>query len=63
VIEARERFTTNLIDVLETAAGDLVLADANEEGAGMLALDIRRQLSTAALSLAAQGDRNVLQLF
>ena len=35
----------------------------NEEGANLLALQTRQQLSTTALSLAAQADQNVLRLF
>ena len=42
---------------------NLTLADTNEEGANLLALQTRQQLSTTALSLAAQADQNVLRLF
>ena len=56
-------FTKNLINTLQTGADNLVLADTNEEGANMLALQTRQQLSTTALSLAAQADQAVLRLF
>ena len=39
------------------------LADANEEGANLLALQTRQQLSTTALSLASQASQAVLRLF
>ncbi|MEP3477605.1 MAG: flagellin, partial [Hyphomicrobiales bacterium] len=63
VVETRQDFTKNLINVLETGAANLTLADTNEEGANLLALQTRQQLSSTALSLASQADQNVLQLF
>ncbi|NRA89498.1 MAG: flagellin, partial [Rhizobiales bacterium] len=39
------------------------LADINQEGANMLALQTRQQLSTTALSMASQADQSVLSLF
>jgi flagellin-like hook-associated protein FlgL len=63
IVQARQDFTKNMISVLQIGADNLVLADTNEEGANMLALNTRQQLSTTALSLAAQADQNVLRLF
>lgn len=63
VVEVRQDFTKNLINTLETGAANLTLADSNEEGANLLALQTRQQLSTTALSLASQADQNVLRLF
>jgi flagellin-like hook-associated protein FlgL len=63
IVQARQDFTKNLISVLQIGSDNLVLADTNEEGANMLALNTRQQLSTTALSLAAQADQNVLRLF
>ena len=63
VIQARQDFTKHLISTLQTGADGLTLADPNEEGANMLALQTRQQLSSTALSLATQADRNVLRLF
>ena len=63
VVETRQDFTMQLINVLETGAANLTLADTNEEGANLLALQTRQQLSSTALSLASQADQNVLQLF
>ena len=63
VVEIRQEFTRNLIVTLETGASNLTLADANEEGANVLALQTRQQLSSIALSLASQADQQVLRLF
>jgi flagellin-like hook-associated protein FlgL len=63
VVEVRQDFTKNLINTLETGAANLTLADTNEEGANLLALQTRQQLSSTALSLASQADQNVLRLF
>ena len=63
VVETRQNFTNELINVLETGAANLTLADTNEEGANLLALQTRQQLSSVSLSLASQADQNVLRLF
>lgn len=63
IVETREDFTNNTINTLETGAANLTLADTNEEGANLTALQTRQQLSTTALSLATQADQNVLRLF
>lgn len=63
VVETRQDFTKSLINVLETGAANLTLADTNEEGANLLALQTRQQLSSTSLSLASQADQNVLRLF
>ena len=62
-IQIRSDFTTATINTLQTGAAALVAADSNEEGANLLALQTQQSLSTTALSLSAQSDRNVLKLF
>jgi flagellin-like hook-associated protein FlgL len=62
-VQIRQDFTKSMINTLKTGADSLTLADTNEEGANLLALQTRQQLSSTALSLAAQADRNVLRLF
>ena len=62
-VQTRQDFTKNLVNTLQTGADNLVLADTNEEGANLLALQTRQQLSTTALSLSAQADQAVLRLF
>ena len=63
IVQTREDFTENLINVLEEGADKLTLADMNEEGANMLALQTRQQLAVNSLSLASQASQAVLQLF
>ncbi|MGH6767573.1 MAG: flagellin [Xanthobacteraceae bacterium] len=63
VVQVRQDFMKSMINALLTGADNLVLADTNEEGANLLALQTRQQLSTTALSLAAQASQNVLRLF
>jgi flagellin-like hook-associated protein FlgL len=62
VVQIRQDFTRQLIDVLETGAGNLTLADTNREGANLLALQTRQQLSSTSLGIAARADQAVLQL-
>jgi flagellin len=61
-VSIREDFTKDLINTLQTGADNLVLADTNEEGANLLALQTRQSLSTTALSMASQADQAVLRL-
>jgi flagellin-like hook-associated protein FlgL len=62
-VQIREDFTKSMVSTLQTGSDNLTLADSNEEGANLLALQTRQQLSSTALSLAAQADQNVLRLF
>jgi flagellin-like hook-associated protein FlgL len=62
-VQVRQDFTKATINTLQTGSSDLTLADSNQEGANLLALQTRQQLSTTALSLASQADQNVLKLF
>jgi flagellin-like hook-associated protein FlgL len=63
IVQVRQEFTRSMINTLEVGADNLTLADANEEGANLLALNTRQQLSQTALSLAAQAQQAVLRLF
>ncbi len=63
VVQNREDFTENLINVLTEGADKLTLADMNEESANMLALQTRQQLAINSLSLASQAAQSVLKLF
>ncbi|ODT56198.1 MAG: hypothetical protein ABS59_01970 [Methylobacterium sp. SCN 67-24] len=63
VVQTRQDFTKNLVNTLTQGADNLVLADSSEEGAKLLALQTRQQLSQTALSLASQADQAVLRLF
>jgi flagellin len=62
-VQIRQEFTKAMINTLQTGSDSLTLADPNEEGANLLALQTRQQLSTTALSLASQASQAVLRLF
>ena len=63
IVQTREDFTDNVINVLTEGADNLTLADMNEESANMLALQTRQQLGVNSLSLASQASQAVLKLF
>ncbi len=63
VATTRQDFTKEAIKLMKIGADNLVVADLNEEGANLLALQTRQQLSTQALSLASQSDQAILRLF
>ena len=63
IIQVRQDFTTQTINTLESGADDLTVADANQEGANLLALQTRQQLGVTSLSLASQSEQSVLRLF
>jgi len=63
VVNARQAFTTSMINTLTTGADSLTLADMNEEGANMLALQTQQSLGVTALSLSSQAAQSVLKLF
>jgi flagellin-like hook-associated protein FlgL len=62
-VQVRQDFTKQMIATLQNGSADLTLADSNAEGANLLALQTRGQLSTTALTLATQSDQSVLRLF
>jgi flagellin len=62
-VQIRQDFTKAMINTLQSGSDSLTLADSNEEGANLLALQTRQQLSTTALSLASQASQAVLKLF
>ena len=63
IIQNRQDFTENLINVLTEGADKLTLADMNAESANMLALQTRQQLAVNSLSLSSEAARGVLLLF
>ena len=63
VVQTRQDFTKSMINTLQAGSASLTLADTNQEGANLLALQTRQQLSSTALSFASQADQNVLRLF
>ncbi|MDP9126661.1 MAG: flagellin [Pseudomonadota bacterium] len=63
LIQTRQDFTTNLINSLQTASDNLVLADTNQEGANLQALQAQNQLGIVALGISGQLAQAVLRLF
>ncbi len=63
LLQTRLEFTENYVNTLETGAGKLTLADLNEEGANLLALQTRQQLGIQALAFAGQAEQGILALF
>ena len=62
VVQIRQDFNKNLINVLQTGASNLTLADPNEEAANSQALSTRQSIAVSALSLANTSQQSVLQL-
>ncbi|WP_426419277.1 DUF1522 domain-containing protein [Bradyrhizobium genosp. A] len=62
VVQVRQDFNKNLINVLQTGSSSLTLADTNEEAANSQALSTRQSIAVSALSLANQSQQSVLQL-
>jgi flagellin len=62
IVQIRQDFNKNIINVLQTGSSNLTLADSNEEAANSQALSTRQSIATSALSLANQAQQNVLQL-
>jgi len=63
IIQNREDFTKELINTLVEGSDKLTLADKNEEGAKLLALQTSQALGIQALALASQSNQSVLRLF
>ncbi|SDR85477.1 flagellin [Bradyrhizobium canariense] len=62
IVEIRQDFNKNLINVLQTGASNLTVADPNEEAANSQALSTRQSIAVSALALANQSQQSVLQL-
>lgn len=63
LLSTRLEFTTEYVSTLTKGAAKLTLADINEEGANLLALQTRQQLGISALSFAGQAEASILALF
>ena len=62
IVQTRQDFSKNLINVLQTGSSNLTLADTNEEAANSQALSTRQSIAVSALALANQSQQSVLQL-
>lgn len=63
LIQTRQDFTTNLINSLQQASNNLVLADTNQEGASLQALQAQDQLGIVSLGISGQLAQAILRLF
>lgn len=63
VIDIRGDFNARLRNTLQSGAARLTLADPNEEGANLLALEMRTSLAAASFSITQRSDAGVLRLF
>jgi flagellin len=62
IVQIRQDFNKNLINVLQSGASNLTLADTNVEAANSQALSTRQSIAVSALALANQSQASVLQL-
>ncbi|SHH68384.1 flagellin [Bradyrhizobium erythrophlei] len=62
IVQIRQDFNKNLINVLQTGSSNLTLADPNQEAANSQALSTRQSIAVSALALANQSQQSVLQL-
>ena len=62
IVQIRQDFNKNLIDVLQTGSSNLTLADTNQLAADSQALSTRQSIAVSALALANQSQSSVLQL-
>jgi len=62
IVQIRENFSKNLINVLQTGSSNLTLADTNEEAANSQALSTRQSIAVSALALSNTSQQSVLQL-
>jgi flagellin len=62
IVQIRQDFSKNIINVLQTGSSNLTLADTNEEAANSQALSTRQSIAVSALALANQSQQSVLQL-
>jgi len=62
IVQIRQDFSKNLINVLQTGSSNLTIADTNEEAANSQALSTRQSIAVSALALANQSQQSVLQL-
>ncbi|MEG3618317.1 flagellin [Magnetovibrio sp. PR-2] len=63
LLQTRLEFTEAYVSTLDEGGSKLTLADINEEGANLLALQTRQQLGIQSLSFAGQAEQSVLGLF
>ena len=63
ILQVRLDFTENYVNILTEGADKLRLANLNEEGANLLALQTRQALGIQSLAFAGQSEQAILGLF
>jgi flagellin-like hook-associated protein FlgL len=63
VLSIRADFTKSYTQILKAGSEALTLADLNEEGANLTALQTRQQLGVVSLSITVQSEQSILRLF
>jgi flagellin len=63
VVSTRQDFTDKMIDTLQSASDNLVLADTNEESANLQALQTRNSLAVISLGISNTAQQAILRLF
>jgi len=62
IVQIRQDFSKQLINVLQSGSTNLTIADTNEEAANSQALSTRQSIAVSALALANQSQQSVLKL-
>ncbi|HAE03610.1 MAG TPA: flagellin-like protein, partial [Rhodospirillaceae bacterium] len=62
ILQTRLDFTNEYVNTLQGGSDKLTLADLNEEGANLVALQTRQQLGIQSLSIAGQQQQAILAL-
>ncbi|MGL4811026.1 MAG: hypothetical protein ACRCXM_04535 [Beijerinckiaceae bacterium] len=63
IVKARQTYTKDYVKLHDEGADMLTAADMNAEGANLLALQTRQQMSVSAMSMASRSDQAILRLF
>src|SRR5262249_33713397 len=61
IVQIRQDFSKNLINVLQTGSSNLTLADTNEKAANSQALSTRQSIAVSPLALPHQSQQSLLQ--
>lgn len=63
VLSTRDAFTAQQVNISQEGAANLTDADMNEEASNALVLQVREQIGTTTISMAAKSSESVLKLF
>ena len=63
ILTTRQDYTSNMINTLQTASDNLILADTNEEGANLQSLQAASSLGIVALGISGEQAQAIMRLF